>query len=124
MRQPDRSADNPTAQLTAKEELKYGAVKLVLEGKIAVREAAERMGVSTRQAQRIVARVLVEGEQGVIHRLKGRSAPNGAGSGPPLPDIIRAIHAGEIPPTALDDVATRLGYAPTKLRALLARLRL
>lgn len=44
----------------------------VLDKEINQQEAAEYFGISDRQVRRIVKRVRVEGEQGVIHRLRGK----------------------------------------------------
>lgn len=55
------------------EELKrYQLVGKVFDKSINQQEAAELLGISDRQVRRIVRRVRVEGERGVIHRLRGR----------------------------------------------------
>ena len=55
------------------EELKrYQLIKKVFEKSINQQEVAELLGISDRQVRRIVRRVRVEGERGVIHRLRGR----------------------------------------------------
>ena len=55
------------------EELKrYQLVSKVFDKSINQQEAAEFLGISDRQVRRIVRRVRVEGERGVIHRLRGR----------------------------------------------------
>jgi len=55
------------------EELKrYQLVGKIFEKSINQQEAAELLGLSDRQVRRVVRRVRVEGERGVIHRLRGR----------------------------------------------------
>lgn len=55
------------------EELKrYQLIGKVFDKSIDQQEAAELIGISDRQVRRIVRRVRVEGERGVIHRLRGR----------------------------------------------------
>lgn len=55
------------------EELKrYQLMGKVFDKSIDQQEAAELLGISDRQVRRIVRRVRVEGERGVIHRLRGR----------------------------------------------------
>lgn len=54
------------------DELKrYQLISKVLDRNINQQEAAELLGISDRQVRRIVRRVRVEGERGVIHRLRG-----------------------------------------------------
>ena len=55
------------------DELKrYQLITKVFDRNINQQEAAELLGISDRQVRRIVRRVRVEGERGVIHRLRGR----------------------------------------------------
>ena len=55
------------------EELKrYQLMGKVFDKSINQQEAAELLGISDRQVRRIVRRVRVEGNRGVIHRLRGR----------------------------------------------------
>ena len=55
------------------EELKrYQLMGKVFDKSIDQQEAAEMLGISDRQVRRIVRRVKVEGERGVIHRLRGK----------------------------------------------------
>lgn len=51
---------------------RYQLISKVLDRNINQQEAAELLGISDRQVRRIVRRVRVEGERGVIHRLRGR----------------------------------------------------
>lgn len=54
------------------DELKrYQLISKVFDKNINQQEAAELLGISDRQVRRIVRRVRVEGERGVIHRLRG-----------------------------------------------------
>src|SRR5262245_28889554 len=43
-----------------------------LEGKISQKEAAEVAGLSVRQMRRLMKRVKVEGERGILHRRRGK----------------------------------------------------
>ena len=62
------------------EELKrYQLISKVLDKNINQQEAAELLGISDRQVRRIVRRVRVEGERGIIHRLRGRRGCRGRG---------------------------------------------
>ena len=55
------------------DELKrYQLISKVFDKNINQQEAAELLGISDRQVRRIVRRVRIEGERGVIHRLRGR----------------------------------------------------
>jgi len=56
----------------AKELRNLHIVRKVLEKEITQGEASEILGLSLRQIRRIVKRVRVEGDQGVIHRSRGR----------------------------------------------------
>ena len=57
-----------------REELRrYQVIRKVLDEEINQQEAAEYIGLSDRQIRRIIKRVRVEGERGVIHRLRGQS---------------------------------------------------
>ncbi|MCX5712084.1 MAG: helix-turn-helix domain-containing protein, partial [Candidatus Omnitrophica bacterium] len=47
---------------------RYQLISKVLDRNINQQEAAELLGISDRQVRRIVQRVRVEGERGVIHR--------------------------------------------------------
>lgn len=58
--------------MSQKELQRYHAMQKVLEGLISVREAAETLGISERQAYRIKAMVLEEGPRGTIHHNRGR----------------------------------------------------
>ena len=51
---------------------RYQLISKVLDRNINQQEAAELLGISDRQVRRIVRRVRVEGERGIIHRLRGR----------------------------------------------------
>ena len=112
------------SQLNARESLRYGAAVLALEGKITRTEAAWRMGVSPRQAYRIVARVKTQGAKGVVHALKGRAPHNKTPDSPPLPEVFRRLRTKSIAPEQVADLARQLGCEPQKLRGMLARIRI
>ena len=55
------------------EEIKrHGILKQVLEGQLQQKEAAEIIGISSRQARRLMRRIEKEGVAGVMHRSRGR----------------------------------------------------
>jgi transposase len=59
--------------MVRKDEIKrYQVIRKILDKEINQQEAAEYFGLSDRQVRRIVKRVRAEGEQGVIHKLRGR----------------------------------------------------
>ena len=49
------------------------------EGKISQQEASKRMGISARQARRLVRRYQAEGLGGLISKQRGRASPAAAG---------------------------------------------
>lgn len=57
----------------SREELKrYTVVKQVMDKKLTTQEAAQQLGISTRQVFRLKNKVLQEGETGVVHKNRGR----------------------------------------------------
>ena len=62
------------------EELKrYQVIGKVFDKTINHQEAAELLGITDRQIRRVVRRVRIEGERGVIHRSRGRKAKSRVG---------------------------------------------
>lgn len=59
--------------MTREEIQRYQVIRKVLERQINQQEASEVLRISDRQVRRIVKRVKVEGESGVVHRSRGRS---------------------------------------------------
>lgn len=51
---------------------RLGIIQETLKKRLKQREAARLLGLSLRQVQRIVRRVTLEGERGILHKLKGR----------------------------------------------------
>jgi len=49
----------------------------VIRGRQELKDAAQHLGLSTKQARRLLERVSEEGDQGVIHRLRGHSSNRG-----------------------------------------------
>ncbi len=67
------------------DELKrYQLITKIFDKHINQQEAAEQLGLSDRQVRRIVKRVRVEGERGVIHRLRGLKGARR------IPDAVRS----------------------------------
>jgi len=58
--------------LSQRERDRLKVVHAVQEGHLKQREAAHRLGLSTRQVRRLQARVRAEGDRGLLHRLRGR----------------------------------------------------
>jgi transposase len=66
--------------MMSREELRrVGVVQRVLDGEITQGQAAEVLGVCERQVRRLVRRVRDEGEEGLIHRGRGRSSSRALG---------------------------------------------
>jgi hypothetical protein len=61
-------------RMSKKELKKHHLINNILERKITQIEVAEILGISDRQVRAIVKRVRIEGEKGVIHRLRGRAS--------------------------------------------------
>jgi DNA-binding MarR family transcriptional regulator len=59
--------------MTREEIQRYQVIRKVLERQINQQEASEFLKLSDRQVRRIVKRVRVEGESGVVHRSRGRT---------------------------------------------------
>ena len=58
--------------ISSEELRRLGVIKKVLSSEINQQEASEVIGVSDRQVRRIVKRVRIEGERGIIHGLRGK----------------------------------------------------
>jgi len=58
--------------MSLKELKRVGIVQRVLEGQLSQRAASKILGVVDRQVRRIVKRYRLEGEKGLVHRLRGR----------------------------------------------------
>jgi len=65
-----------TITMSVKEAKRLHLVRQSIEKKITQAEAAQMIGLSLRQAQRIVARVRQEGELGISHRARGKEPNN------------------------------------------------
>ena|SRR3989338_4402412 len=59
--------------MTRQEIQRYQIIRKVLEREINQQEASQVLRLSDRQIRRIVKRVRVEGEAGVVHRSRGRA---------------------------------------------------
>lgn len=60
--------------LTQRDRDRLKELHAVIRGRQTVAEAARHMGVSRRQARRLLRRLECEGDRGVIHRLRGRAS--------------------------------------------------
>lgn len=69
----------------SREELKrYTVIKQVMDKKLTTKEAAQLLGLSTRQVFRLKKKVIQEGETGVIHKNRGRKPAHA------IPDHVKA----------------------------------
>ena len=64
--------DKDIFMMKGKEIKRYQVIRKVLERGINQQEASEYLGISDRQVRRIVKRVRLNGESGVIHKLRGK----------------------------------------------------
>jgi transposase len=64
--------DKDIFMMSRKEIKRYQVIRKVLEQQVNQQEASEYLGITDRQVRRIVKRVKDQGEQGVIHKLRGR----------------------------------------------------
>ncbi len=62
-------------ELGQREVQRFAVMSLVEAGRMLLKEAAEKMGLSYRQAKRIRKRVKEQGVRGVVHGNRGRSSP-------------------------------------------------
>lgn len=65
--------DKDILMMSRKEIKRYQVIRKVLDKQIKQKEVAEYFGISSRQVRRIVKRVKEQGEQGVIHGLRGQA---------------------------------------------------
>lgn len=61
-----------TITMSRKEVKRLAVIQRLLHQQITTREAAVLLGLSVRQVYRIKARVLQEGEEGIVHKNRGR----------------------------------------------------
>ncbi len=63
--------DKDIFMMSRKEIKRYQVIRKVLDKQVKQKDAAEYLGISSRQLRRIVKRVVKVGEKGVIHKLRG-----------------------------------------------------
>lgn len=61
-------------RMSRKESRRLYVIRKVVDGEIKQVEAAEMLSMSTRQIRRIVERIIEEGDEGVIHKLRGKES--------------------------------------------------
>jgi transposase len=61
--------------MSQKERQRYHLLKMVIEGKTALKEASRLMGVSYRHSKRLRKRLISEGAKGLMHGNRGRPSP-------------------------------------------------
>lgn len=64
--------DKDMLMMSRKEIKRYQVIRKILERGINQQEASEYLGITDRQVRRIVKRVRLNGELGVIHKLRGK----------------------------------------------------
>jgi len=64
--------DKDVLMMSRKEIKRYQVIRKILERQIDQQEASEYLGITDRQVRRIVKRVRLNGESGVIHKLRGK----------------------------------------------------
>lgn len=62
--------------MSQRERQRHHVLRLVLDGRITLREAGQAMGVCYRHAKRLKKRLALHGARGLIHGNRGRPAPN------------------------------------------------
>ncbi len=65
--------------MSQKERQRYHLLKMVIVGKITLKETDNLMGVSYRQAKRLKKKLISEGAKGLIHGNRGRPSPKALG---------------------------------------------
>ena len=63
-------------QMTEKEMKKLNTIKKILEGECTKKEAAEILGITTRQIDRLILKYKNDGEAGFIHKNRGKESKN------------------------------------------------
>jgi transposase len=63
-------------RMSQRERQRYHLLWMVLEGRITLKGASERMGVSYRHAKRLKGRFRLEGAKGLVHGNRGRRSPH------------------------------------------------
>jgi transposase len=61
--------------MSQKERQRYHLLEMVIGGKITLKDAGKRMGVSYRHAKRLKKKLVTEGAKGLIHGNRGRPSP-------------------------------------------------
>jgi transposase len=61
--------------MSQKERQRYHLLKMVIEGKITLKDAGRVMAISYRQAKRLKRKLISEGARGLVHGSRGRPSP-------------------------------------------------
>src|SRR3989304_3298617 len=64
--------DKVTLTMTKKDRTRLYAIRLLIDGKMAVRDAAEALGLSERQVKRLKAGVVMYGDAFIVNKNRGR----------------------------------------------------
>jgi len=62
--------------MSQKERQRHHLLKMVVEGRITLKEASQRMGLSYRHAKRLKKSFLEQGAKGLVHKSRGRTPQN------------------------------------------------
>ncbi len=91
--------------MSEKERTRYHLMRLVKSGRLSLKEASDKMGLSYRQSKRVKKRFIEAGARGLIHGNRGRASPRALEPGQKAlisistPHLIR--HWGNEPPLIL-----------------------
>ncbi|MGH3998961.1 MAG: helix-turn-helix domain-containing protein [Pseudonocardiaceae bacterium] len=102
-----------TVRMSAKELRRVHVIRQAMDQAIRQQEAAELLGLTARQVRRLIQRVRVEGDAGLVHR--GRGQPSNRRYPPALSARVLRLyeqHYGDFGPTlATEKLAERHGIA-------------
>lgn len=62
-------------KMSQRELVRLHVVHQAMEKKLTQKEAGDKLDLSDRQVRRIIERVMIEGDKGIAHRLRGRESP-------------------------------------------------
>lgn len=82
-----------TLAMTEKERKRYHLLQMVVERRLTLRQAAERMEVSYRHGKRLQGEFVLHGAAGLVHGNRGRASPHRLD--PDLAEQIRALSGGK-----------------------------
>jgi len=66
--------------MSQRERQRFHLLEMAIGGKITLKDAGERMGVSYRHAKRLKKKLVTEGAKGLVHGNRGRPSPKALSS--------------------------------------------